>query len=71
MSAWNVYTQIIANLVYDLKSVEALEIEFVAPIPEQITITIVHFSKGVEKCTVSRLYIPDIGLIFRVRLTYL
>ncbi len=28
------------NLVYDPKSVAALEIEFIAPIPEQIAITV-------------------------------
>ena len=30
-------------IVYDLKSVVALEIKFVAPIPEQITTTIMLF----------------------------
>ena len=32
-------------LVYDLKSVGVLEIEFVAPNPEQIATTTMHFSK--------------------------
>ena len=32
-------------LVYQLKSVKALEIEFVAPIPEQIATTTMHLSK--------------------------
>ena len=31
-------------LVYDLKSVGALKIEFVAPIPEQIATYTMHFS---------------------------
>ena len=31
-------------IVYDLKSVEALKIEFVAPIPEQIGTSTMHFS---------------------------
>ncbi len=33
------------HIVYDLKSVGALEIEFVAPIPEQIATTTMHFLK--------------------------
>ncbi len=33
-------------LVYRLKSVEALEIDFVAPIPEQIATTTMHFFKA-------------------------
>ncbi len=33
------------HLVYDLKSVGALEIKFVAPIPEQIATTTMHFLK--------------------------
>ncbi len=33
-----------ATLVYDLKSVGALKIEFVAPIPEQISTYTMHFS---------------------------
>ncbi len=32
-------------LVYDLNSVGALEIKFVAPIPEQIATTTIHFLK--------------------------
>ena len=31
------------HLVYDLKSIGALEIKFVAPIPEQIATTTMHF----------------------------
>ena len=33
------------HLVYDLKSVGALEIKFVAPIPKQIATTTMHFPK--------------------------
>ncbi len=33
----------IGLIVYDLKSVGALEIKFVAPIPEQIATTTMHF----------------------------
>ncbi len=33
------------HIVYDLKSVGALEIKFIAPIPEQIATTTMHFPK--------------------------
>ncbi len=38
-------------IVYDLKSVGALEMKFLAPIPEQIATTTMHFPKvPVELC---------------------
>ncbi len=36
---------ILPLVVYDLKSVGALEIKFVAPTPEQIATTTMHFLK--------------------------
>ena len=36
----------VSLIVYDLKSVGTLEIKFVAPIPEQIATTTMHFLKA-------------------------
>ena len=49
MEPWEVESSLSGCIVFvvvcRLKSVGALEIEFVAPIPEQIVTTTMHFSK--------------------------
>ncbi len=39
---WHPVGPILTCIVYDLKSVESLEIEFVAPIPEQLKTITMH-----------------------------
>ncbi len=48
------------NIVYRLKSIGALEIEFAAPIPEQITTTTMHFSK-VSGGAILKVFITKVG----------